>query len=271
MKRILRQLLLSILFLSTNVYAEIVVLVHGFDSNSQTWFKHGIAQQLQFNGWQNAGILTGFQPGGVHFHKPVKLTDNYFVLVDLPSKAPIHVQANYLNNFLNYLSNESPTQLITIVAHSAGGIVARFVLVNNLSLPIKRLITIASPHMGSAMAEIGELVAKSPMSIFTPITGTDIGNAEDLLAQLKREDKGHFLFSLNRQFHPNIEYISIVRSDGSWFDGDYYVSPYSQNMNFVKGIFQSQVIMSPGKHWLNFEDGLLLIQILNNKPLLKKS
>ncbi|MBF0264143.1 MAG: hypothetical protein HQL46_02650 [Gammaproteobacteria bacterium] len=264
-----KQLLLALLLVSsnlfsTNVSAEILVLVHGFDSNSQTWLKHGIAQQLELNGWQNAGLLTLIRPGGDHFNKPVKLNKDFFVLVDLPYKAPIQIQANYLDNYLNYLAKESPQQAITLIAHSAGGIVARLTLLNNPNLPIWRLITIATPHMGSAMAEVGEIIAKSPMTLVTPIIGADsINHAGKLLSQLKREDPGSFLFWLNNLQHPDIEYISIVRLDSSWFDGDFFVSPYSQNMNFVRGIRQSQIILTPGKHWLNFRDGLLLLQILS--------
>jgi len=143
-------------------------------------------------------------------------------------------------------------------------VVSRYVTVRYPELPVKRLITIASPHLGTGMAELAELAAKTPASIVAPVFGVDIINrSEILMDQLKRQEPGSFLFWLNRQKHPDINYISIIRSHGSLLNKDYYVPSYSQDLRWVSGIKHAFSLPSSGEHELQYKDVFILAQLVN--------
>ncbi|MFK5894812.1 MAG: alpha/beta fold hydrolase [Pseudomonadota bacterium] len=266
MKKILLSLFFVMAFFTLPSYAEILVFVHGYDSHSNTWRNKGIFSFLHNQGWQDAGNLIS-HPNGILYQQANELKPYRMVTVDLPSEAPIQVQAVLLAAYVETLRKQDPKQLFTLIGHSAGGVVSRYTVVRYPELPIKRLITIASPHLGTGMAEAVELVAKSPVSIMAPILDADIINHSGiLLDQLQREEPGSFLFWLNRKKHPEINYFSIIRSSGSLFDKDHYVPSYSQDLKFIPGIRFAQSFPSRGKHQLQYRDAFLIARLVN-KPV----
>jgi pimeloyl-ACP methyl ester carboxylesterase len=265
MKKLLVLTFLILSLISTIAKAEILVFVHGYDSSSSVWRNTGIFSYLQSQSWQDAGNLTYFQNRIVYQQAKV-LKPYRMVTVDLPSAAPIPIQSAILINYLSYLQQQAPEQSFSIIAHSVGGIVARLAIIENPKLKVKRIITIASPHGGTGMAEAAELIAKTPISILAPIVDADIINqSEILLNQLQREEPGSFLFWLNRQQHPDITYISIVRSDGTLFNKDFYVPSVNQDLRGVLGIKKAISYPSYGKHELQYRDGFIIAQLVNTK------
>ncbi len=263
MKKIFFSLFFYLSFFSTPIYAEILVFVHGYDSHASTWRNNGILAFLQNQGWQDAGNLIS-HPDGVLYQQAKELKPFRMVTVDLPSNAPIFVQGELLAAYLVTLQQQDPQQLFTLIGHSVGGVVSRYTLVRFPKLPVKRLITIASPHLGTAMAEAAELAAKSPVGLVAPVVGADIINhSEILLDQLQREEPGSFLFWLNRQQHPQIIYYSIVRSHGSLLNNDFYVRSYSQDLRHVPGILVALSFPSYGKHELQYRDAFLIANLVN--------
>lgn len=100
--------------------------------------------------------------------------------------------------------------------------------------------------------------------MLAPIVDADIINhSEILLDQLQREEPGTFLFWLNRQQHPDINYFSIVRSDGSFFNKDFYVPSMSQDLRGIPGIKQAMSYPSYGKHELQYRDAFTIAHIVN--------
>ncbi len=258
-------LFLVLLYLPGMLLADIAILVHGYHTGGKTWRASGITQVLASKGWYDISF-SGITPEN---------NGKYIVAVELPAKAPIEVQANYLSQYIAEISQKNPQHKIHLIAHSAGGIVARLALVNNYAnfvkgnnkefIPIVQLITIASPHLGSPIAEmLYSAASDTPIGFFAPFIGLDeINDAEVLYKQLSREHKNNFLYWLNRQPHPPIKYISIVRADGSLLSGDIYVPPHSQNMAFIPAINQhSQVVLTPGDHALKFNDGIIISHLL---------
>lgn len=275
MKYLLMKLLLLITLLFPGlVMADIAVLIHGYYSSANTWRGSGIVSLLSTKGWIDTGYYIPYAGhiGGTGY----KLTNTgkYIVTVDLPSQAPVEVQSDLLDTYLKDMAKNYPQQKIRLIAHSAGGIVARLSLVRNYSalsgdtnqqfIPIIQLITIATPHHGSPIAEMAKTASDSPIGLFAPLVGlSEINRAEVLYKQLSRENENHFLYWLNRQAHPPIAYTSIVRADHSLLTGDLYVPSYSQNMATVPAIGpQSQLIMSPGAHNLRYTDGMILMGLL---------
>ncbi len=257
--------LLSLLLVPAIALADIAVLIHGFHGSSNSWRKTGIVQVLASNGWKDAGLYVPVY-GNIAFagQQLSASSKKQLVTAELPSDAPIEIQADWLNQYLMDIHKRFPDQMIHLVAHSAGGLVARLVLVRNPDLPVVQLITIATPHLGSSIAEFARYAKDTPVGILAPIAGIDeLDASRKLFKQLSRERKNYFLFWLNRQPHPDIAYTSIIRADGSLLNGDIFVPSYSQNMAFVPAIGnRSKMILTPGDHYLKLPDGYLLLNLL---------
>ncbi|RTZ73422.1 MAG: hypothetical protein DSZ00_06475 [Gammaproteobacteria bacterium] len=137
-----------------------------------------------------------------------------------------------------------------------------------------RLITIAAPHLGTDKA-IRALDAVDDDGMFGFIkewfVKREIGNglyrtlkvSRGILFNLVPPAPGTLLYWLNIQPHPDIEYISIVRSAGYVIAGDLVVPPFSQDMNQVPALRgKSKVYITYQGHELTPADGVLLARIL---------
>ena len=267
MKQPLRITALFIFFISAYVQADIAVLVHGYHSTGNTWRAKGITSLLAANGWHDAGFYTP-QGNYAPYTNPLSNNGKYLVTAELPSESPVEIQSDLLSQYLMDIMHKFPQQKIHIIAHSAGGIVARYSLVTlyqqNKVTNISQLITISTPHFGSVIAEVAKRASDTPMSIVAPLFGADeINRAEILYQQLGREEKNEFLYWLNRQPHPPMQYASIIRASGSFLDGDWLVPAASQNMALVPVIGSNALVfLSSGDHHLKYSDGFLLLNLL---------
>lgn len=265
-KHQLQTMMFLLFFTAGCVHADIAVLVHGYHSSGNAW-RSGITQLLGNNGWNDAGFYTPQGNFGL-FGKPLNNSGKHIVTAELPSEAPVEIQADLLTQYLNDINERFPEQKIHLVAHSAGGIVARLALINHYNqskqFNVVQLITIATPHLGSLIADVANRASDTPLGIIAPFVGADeINRAEILYKQLGREEKNHFLYRLNRQPHPPIKYTSIIRGDSSIMNGDWLVSSSRQNMALVPAIgANAQIILTPGDHHLKYADGYLLLALL---------
>lgn len=120
---------LGVVALETNV----VVLVHGINSNAANWEKDGYPTALRSDGW---AVLDGIDlPGQIG---------------SLHGFARIKKQAEYLKTQIDPIGVQS----VNIVAHSQGGLVSRY-LNENLAGPggmVNKLIALATPQHGSPLA-----------------------------------------------------------------------------------------------------------------------
>lgn len=187
-KRFFSLLLLFMLIFSPLSKAETVVLVHGYLSDSQAWLKNKITLPLLQDGWIYGGnyILT---PSGFSTPSTQNLTKKgkVFFTVDLPADAPIEFQAGLLGQYLQNLYS-ARNEAVVLVGHSAGGEVARAWLTKETPVLSKALITIASPHLGTPLAEIGNLTTKTPLTNAIRIPGfKNIRESEAVSTTLKRK------------------------------------------------------------------------------------
>jgi len=213
------------LLFSLNSIADVVVLIHGYDSHASVWHKNRIYQNLS-NHYANKHTIYSAQ---------------------LPSRAPIAVQANVLSIQLEQLKKHHNEPII-LIGHSAGGVVARYLTVTRKDLNIKSLVTISSPHLGSNIAFISNMATGvMPFTSFIPVF--DIyDEAKGLYGNIRR--RSIFLKQLNQQQHPDICYVSIVRD--SSIMSNMVSTQHSQNMNNVMALRgKSHVIMSHRHHDLN--------------------
>jgi len=255
-------LLLSLLiFITSPASAEVLVLIHGYHSSGVTWRSSGVIPALQANGWTDAGDYP-MNPLG----KPNASPSKSVVTVTLPSEAPVAYQSLLLGQQLQQIRQAFPGEPLILVGHSAGGVIARYHLVLQPETEVRALITLASPHLGTAIAEIGTLASESPLGAAAPFMGLNgINRSRGLYDDLMRERYGSMLHWLNRQPHPEIIWISLVRDSDQTASDDLIVPVYSQDMRNIPALRGSAVSYTvPGGHELSYNDGLLLADIIRH-------
>jgi len=264
MKMIKNNFLFLLILLFVSFYSRLIfgdqtlVLIHGYLGDGGSWRQTGIVQTLHYAGWQDAGHL--FPRGSLPTPIPPSRSKNYLYTITLPSEAPLAIQAQWLDFYLDHLYQRHPQNRMVLIGHSAGGVVARLSLVVNKRLPIQGLITIATPHLGTDKAEWGVWLNQTPLSWITPFIGLGtINRSENLYRDLIRESPTTPLFWLNRQPHPpQVCYVSIVRV---W--GDQWVPAYSQDMNDIPALRgKAMTLTTTANHDLHPGDGPLLVEIL---------
>ncbi len=258
--------------------AGVLVLVHGWSADADTWLHSGVVPVLESNGWTNAGVVFVSPRGGIN-HMPVQGTAaaNMIYRVNLPAAAPLQLQAAHLFAGLRYIHQRHPTEEMFLAGHSAGGIVARLVLVRANTLPIKALISIASPNLGTARALQGLDIAESK-PFFCPGPGVDflktlvggeryryLRHSRGVLADLAPAAPGSLIGWLNQQRHPDINYYTVIRQ-GPVYAGDELVPAFSQDLNQVPALRgRAKVYWVASGHALNPVDGQLLADILSSE------
>lgn len=256
---------------SINARADVLVLVHGYLASADSWEITGINNLLDANGWKRGGLISSAPATAVPvLVGPGKGAANKVYVVDLPAEAPIIVQTDQFLAMLATIQALHPDENLVIVGHSAGGIVARTALVRGNIQNVKALITIASPHVGTTLANRA-IKATDESGMFGGFKSFFGGSGYDtlrrsrgLLFDLAHPYPGSLLYWLNAQQHPDIKYVSVVRLDPVGFAGDELVPGYSQNMNNIPTIQgKSSVIITPAGHTLVAQDGTTLLQILN--------
>lgn len=257
------------------VCGDTLVLVHGYASDAGTWELSGINTELQRRGWPRAGVLTPVSPGAMMPASPSGARNRSYS-VNLPAEAPLLVQADYLRAALNLLRRHYPSDKLILVGHSAGGVVARLAVLGANPYRVDRLITIASPHLGTARAAQGlDIVDARPF--FCPGPGIDIlksvmggsdydylKHSRGVLLDLLPAESGNVLLWLNQQPHPDIRYEAVVRQT-PFAPGDELVPAYSQDMNNIPALRgRVKVFVTSAGHALNPHDGALLAGLLEN-------
>lgn len=249
--------------------ADIAVLIHGYLGSASSWETSGVNAVLVENGWKRAGILRA-DPYGVELIPVVgDEGNNTLYQVELPSLAPMMLQADLLQAMLQQITRLHPDEPVTLVAHSAGGIVARIALVRGGVSHAKALITIASPHVGTDRAIQALETTDVPypfclvQNLFTGGKTRLLRESRGALVDLVPAQPGSMLFWLNSQRHPDIAYHSIVRT-GPVGIGDELVPAFSQDMNSIQAIRgKSQVTVVSSGHGLTMQDGVEIARILS--------
>ena len=257
---------------SVTTKADVLVLVHGYLANADSWEFSGINNLLDANGWKRGGLLSSSPAMSAPFYVgPGSEADNKVYVVDLPAEAPIVIQTEQFLGMLATIQARHPQESVIIVGHSAGGVVARMALVSGRLENVKALITIASPHVGTTRANqaIDVTDESGPFGIVKSFFGGSgydtLRRSRGLLFDLAHPHPGSLLYWLNMQRHPDIKYVSVVRLNPAGIAGDELVPGYSQDMNNVPPIHgSSSVIVTPAGHMLVAQDGTTLLQILNN-------
>ncbi len=272
MKQKITWYLLGIILLSFSqmAKADILLLVHGFQSDMLTWQRAGIITVLEKHGWQKTDYLMATPKGIVPIHTPEKIPEKKIVSLQLPSDIQLRVQANMFTAALYYLADQYPDDKVIVVGHSLGGLTARLSLVKNGAFQVKALITVASPHLGTDLARLGmqELNDNIMMKMLKRMFGGGsyqmLEHSAPVIYDILPEQPGNMLYALNRQPHPNIAYISVVRSFADGRLGDSIVPGYSQNMQSVAALRQKSLRILQGRqHELTQQDAYSILNAID--------
>ncbi len=257
--------LFVLLIVSASAQAKTMVLIHGYMADGTSWRSTEVTKGLMLAGWKDGGSYN-FNQIGILTPTNLQVGSDAFFTVDLPSKAPIEVQARILGHYLDHLYAIRDEPFI-FVGHSAGGIVARYYLLIPAHVPASALITISTPHLGTHAANVAFSAGNSPLGIMLDILGQDdIRDSRGLYTDLREAEPNTFLYWLNQQVHPRIHYVSIIRTNKTKTRPnkvDFIVPPESQNMNNVMALHgQSLVYLTKENHFLSGKDGVFLVDVL---------
>lgn len=247
-----------------SVLADTLLLVPGYLGSAHSWRGNGITYGLYRSGWLDAGHLTT-GPVGVIGPNIIAGGQKRFYTLDIPTEAPILVQADLIARYVVLAKKRHKGERIFLVGHSAGGVSSRLAMVRYPGLKVDGLITIAAPHLGSRMADLGRSVANSPLSWFAPMMGANtINRSRALYHDLGREGPHNILGWLNRTAHPKAIYISVIRSvSGHPVKGDSVTVGWRQDMNMVPALRgRAKTFVSVGDHSLRPYDSILIASIL---------
>lgn len=259
--------------------ADVLVLVHGYLGTAQSWAEAGALGRLHQRGYRLVGIY-GYSAKGVPYQQvaPGRAAKPVYA-VNLPSQAPVVIQADWLAAQLREVRKRHPDEAITLASHSAGGVVARMMLVRHGRLGVDHLITIATPHFGTSRAgqaldatNSGGMFGFVKSWLVRRATGdalyATVRHSRGLLVDLLPPRPGNLLFWLNSQTHPDIRYTAIMRIGTFMMPGDHVVPPLSQDLNRVPALAGRVKTYSMAQgHLLTPADGDLIANLIaQRKP-----
>jgi len=249
--------------LPSMVYADTVLLLHGYLGSSFEWQRSSIVEQLDDVGWLNAGVLHINEDRVMPSNEDHNYTRRVYSL-ELASEKPIDAQAKQLDQYINYVRHWHVDEQIILIGHSAGGIVARSYMVNKPNADLTALVTIASPHLGTKYAELAQTVSENLLVWVDGLPGVDkIYRSQGLFFDLMPNRSDNLIGWLNHQPHPQAEYYSIVRKETDDAMQDFVVSSASQDMNEVYALRgRSKTYSIKSMHSLSFKDGEIIKKIL---------
>ncbi len=261
-----------------NARGDLLVLVHGFSANADTWLRSGVMQVLAQSGWRDAGLLVTTPKGAAGQIAPIRYERSTKTVfrAQLPAGAPLQIQAAQLHAQLRLVRRMRPAEPLTLVGHSTGGLVARLSMQRGDSLDITRMVSIATPNLGTARATQA-LNATNDKPFFCPGPGIDFlksvfaGNeyhylraSQGALVDLSPAAPGTLIHWLNRQPHPKASYHAVVRM-GPHGPGDKLVPGFSQDLNQVPALRGAATVHPVwAGHALHPGDGHTIASILES-------
>lgn len=141
--------------------AETLALIPGYLGDGEGWRDSGVTRILQGHGWTDAGSVAVRQ-GWLQMWDGRPDAGRRFYTLSLESEAPLLYQEPQLSAMVELLQRRHPGENLILVGHSAGGVLGRLYMVRHPDAPVRALVSIASPHLGTDSAELGLMAGQSP-------------------------------------------------------------------------------------------------------------
>lgn len=238
-----------------------IVFIHGLCSSSDTW--SAIKSSLLARGLKFGGAPASPFDDAELARYPAN-ADFYLInFTDPLIQDGIESWANELNLYLIRIADFRAahggqlTPKFSLVAHSAGGLAARYYLENADRGNVDRLVTYGTPHTGTPLGQLSAYV------VFLARLGNFLGFANKCssdptlatsLGAIEMESGSQFLTTLNSRGLPtSIQYVSLI---GSYSDQaciqntDCVVSTASQNLQSVPNVITpTSVVTRTSNQW----------------------
>lgn len=206
-----------------------IVLLHGLGQKAEVW--HGPATDYfrRDLGLTYGGELTADRKGIVHRVIAGSGQADFFTVAFTNSSDSINAWRDELDACIAEVRRTTGADRVILVGYSMGGLAARAYLVKHIAdHHVKRLITIGTPHLGSAMAKIwnissalddcarnGGMLTRKPCELALSAVRSaqdDVPFTSAAIRDLRRpEDGGEYLRRLSASAHPlDVEYVSVI-------------------------------------------------------------
>ncbi|MCU0331019.1 MAG: alpha/beta fold hydrolase [Candidatus Kapabacteria bacterium] len=205
-----------------------VLLLHGLGQKADVWEGTGATYYSRELGLSYGGML---RPKGTSLIMPAAGggdADFYVVQFSNPVDS-ISAWATELETCISAVLERTGADRVILVGYSMGGLASRAYLTRRLTdHRVKRLITVGTPHLGSAFARIwtwktslqaaaassNPILSVPAKAALSAVQGTegDVPYDSPAVRDLRRpEDGGDYLRRLGKFAHPlDIEYVSVI-------------------------------------------------------------
>lgn len=208
-----------------------IILLHGLGQKVDVWRGNGTRYFSRDLGLKLGAELT-VTNGRVNASEGSANAVGDFYVVEFSNPTDsVNAWRDELDLCVKFVLNATKAHKVVLIGYSMGGLAARAYLVKRLTdHHVKRLITVGTPHLGSAFAKaynwktgFQRCLQTSNIAV-TPVcktalswlvaTESDVRYDAPAIRDLRRpEDGGEFLRRLNIMSHPlDIEYVSVVGS-----------------------------------------------------------
>ena len=206
-----------------------ILLLHGLGQKASVWDKHAIKFYEQDLGLKHAGIVKPSKKG-ISFDQKSSSTLDFFTVQFSKSTDSVEGWTKELEQCIAFVREKTGAEKVILIGYSMGGLTGRHYLTKHVKdHHVQRLITIGSPHQGSAFAKvynwktaINASLQDGKESFLKPIVEQAselIRKAEDdvpfdspAVRDLRRpQDGGWFIEKSGNREHPlDVEYISVI-------------------------------------------------------------
>ncbi|MBU3678397.1 MAG: alpha/beta fold hydrolase [Candidatus Kapabacteria bacterium] len=206
-----------------------IILLHGLGQKADVW--HGPATDYfrKDLGLTYGGELSADRKGNVRRVIAGSGQADFFSVAFSNSSDSINAWRDELDACITEVRRTTGANRVILVGYSMGGLAARAYLVKRFTdHHVKRLITIGTPHLGSAMAKIwnitttlddcarnGGILTRKPCELALSAVRSaqdDVPFTSAAIRDLRRpEDGGEYLRRLGASAHPlDVEYVSVI-------------------------------------------------------------
>ena len=207
-----------------------IVLLHGLGQKASVWDKHAIKFYEKDLGLKHAGILKPSKKGIYLDQKGSSSTMDFFTVQFSNPTDSVEGWTKELEQCIAFVREKTGAEKVILIGYSMGGLTGRHYLTKHVKdHHVQRLITIGSPHQGSAFAKVynwktavNKSLQDGKESFLKPIVEQAselIRKAEDdvpfdspAVRDLRRaQDGGWFIEKSGNREHPlDVEYISVI-------------------------------------------------------------
>lgn len=194
-------------FISDNNKENLVLFVHGFTGGKETWLTNSEGKRIPDYLMEDHEIIENFD--FAYFEYYTKFVDKIDKAHWLISYLPFFQKRKFKKNlsiddikdilYSNIDINFNKYQNVVIIAHSMGGLISKAVilkLIKEGKNKINLFISLAVPHNGSGLANIGKLILNNP-------NFKDLSPLSNIIDNVSRD----WIDTKNRNFIPKTIYF----------------------------------------------------------------